>query len=209
MTQELRRQLIHLSVVAFALPVPFLGPKWAVILAAVAVFVNWVVFPLTGRDKLLMREGERFMNGIRWYPVAVLAAQVALPLALAQAVWGVLAVGDCFSNLFGRRYGKVKLPWNRQKSWAGTLGFLVTAFPAAFGLLWLTQHHAPGQSFLSFWIDRAQAGPYELPMMLAITFAGAAVAAVVESLPIPLDDNLTVTGSAALTMVGCLSLLGA
>src|SRR5688572_13875892 len=111
MTPEARRQLVHLSVLLFAVPVPFLGADWAAVMAGLAVFINWVVFPLTGRDRELMRDGEKFLNGIRFYPVAVLAAILLLPLHLAQAAWAVLAVGDAFSNLIGRRYGRVKLPW--------------------------------------------------------------------------------------------------
>lgn len=209
MTPETSRQLIHLCVVAFALPVPFIGPTWAVVLAGVAVFANWVVIPLTGRDKALMREGERFLNGIRWYPVAVLFAQIALPLALAQAAWAILAFGDAFSNLFGRRYGRVKLPWNRAKSWAGTIGFVATAFPASLGLWWLTQHFAPGQSFLTVWADHGLSGPFSIGVVIATTLLGSLVAALFESLPIPLDDNLTVTGSAAIAMAACVIAVGA
>lgn len=209
MTPETRRQIIHLCVVAFALPVPFIGPKWAVILAGFAVFSNWVILPLTGRDQTLMREGERFLNGIRWYPVAVLFAQLVLPLALAQAAWAILAFGDAFSNLFGRRYGRVKLPWNRAKSWAGTAGFVVTAFPAALGIWMLTQRFAPGQSFLEDWARLGLAGPYSLPVAIATTLVGSLVAALVESLPIPVDDNLTVTSSAAIAMAACVIAVGA
>jgi len=207
MTPETRRQLVHLSVVGFAVPVPFLGPRWAVILACVAVFANWVVFPLSGRDRDLMREGESYFNGIRFYPVAVLLANLLLPLALAQATWGVLAVGDSFSNLFGRRYGTVKLPWNRRKSWAGTFGFLATAFPAALALLLFTQRFAPGASFLAAWSERGQAGPWSVLEATSLAFVGALVAAIVESLPIRVDDNLTVTFGAGAAMAAVVAIL--
>ncbi len=201
MTPETRRQLIHLAVVAFAVPVPFLGATWAVVLAGFAVFMNWVVVPLTGRDKEIMREGEKFLNGIRFYPVAVLIALVTLPLHLGQAAWAILAVGDAFSNLIGRRFGAVKLPWNRQKSWAGTIGFLVTAFPAAAAFVAYTQHFAPGATFLSAHAANGLAAPFATSALLAVTFAGAAIAAIVESLPLKLDDNLTVTFGGAAAMV--------
>ena len=200
MSPETRRQLIHLSVGAFAIPVPFLGPKWAVALAGFAVFTNWVIMPLTGRDKELMREGEKFLNGIRFYPVAVLVALLLLPLHLALASWAILAVGDAFSNIFGRAFGTVKLPWNRRKSWAGTLGFFVTAAPAALAFLAYTQHFAPNQSLLERHVTSGLAAPLAIPALVITGLVGAAVAALVESLPIDLDDNLTVTFSAGASM---------
>lgn len=200
MNSELRRQLIHLAVGGFALPVPFLGPKWAVALAGFAVFTNWVIMPMTGRDKELMRDGEKFLNGIRFYPVAVLIGLIALPLHLATAAWAILAVGDAFSNLVGRRYGTVKLPWHEKKSWAGTFGFFVTAFPAAAVMLAYCQHFAPGQTFLSAHGETGLAAPLALPALLASAAVGAFVAAIVESLPISLDDNLSVTIGGGLAM---------
>lgn len=200
MTPELRRQLIHLFVGGFAIPVPFLGPKAAVGLALVAVFANWVIAPLTGGDKALMREGEKFLNGIRFYPVAVLIALIALPLHLALAAWVILAVGDAFSNLVGRKWGSVKLPWHRQKSWAGTGGFFVTAFPAACAMLAYCQHFAPNQSLLTVHVESGLAAPFSLPVVIAVSAAGALIAAIAESLPISLDDNLSVTFGGGLAM---------
>lgn len=200
MTPETRRQLIHLGVGAFALPVPFLGARWAVALAAFAVFVNWVVFPLTGKDADLLREGESFFNGVRFYPVAVLIAMLALPLTLAQGAWAILATGDCFSNLIGRRYGRAKLPWNRPKSWAGTLGFLATAFPAAFLLMLFTQRFAGSQAFWSFWSGRPEIGPFETSALAMIALLGSLAGAIAESLPLKLDDNLSVTFASGAVM---------
>jgi farnesol kinase len=207
MTPEARRQLVHLSVLLFAVPVPFLGADWAAVMAGLAVFINWVVFPLTGRDRELMRDGEKFLNGIRFYPVAVLAAILLLPLHLAQAAWAVLAVGDAFSNLIGRRYGRVKLPWNRAKSYAGTLGFVATAFPAALGFLLYTQHFAAGDAFLAAWRDSGLAAPLPLGSALAVAFLGSAVAAILESLPLRIDDNLSVTIGSGAVMAACLPLV--
>lgn len=200
MNSELRRQLIHLASGLFAVPVPFLGPRWGVVLAAIAVFTNWVILPMTGIDRALMRDGEKFVNGIRHYPLAVLVALVALPLHLALAAWAILAVGDAFSNLVGRAYGRVKLPWHRKKSWAGTFGFFATAMPAAAAMAAFCQHHAPNQSFLAMHVDSGIAAPMALPTLLLATGAGALVAAIAESLPISLDDNLSVTFGGGLAM---------
>lgn len=40
----------------------------------------------------------------------------------------LLCIGDGFAGLIGQTYGKSSLPWNRRKTWEGTIAFIVTAF---------------------------------------------------------------------------------
>ncbi len=204
---ETRRQLVHLGVLLFAVPVPFLGPFWSAALAVAAIVLNWVVLPLTGRDRDFRRDGERFVNGVRVYPIAVLLIIVLFPLKVATASWAVLAVGDAFSNLIGRRFGKTKLPWHTKKTWAGTFGFFITAFPAAAAFFLYTQHFAGGAALLSLWAGSASAAPTSVPVALVATGAGALAAALLESLDIRLDDNLSVSlGSGAVIVALLLAL---
>ena len=116
-------------------------------------------------------------------------------------------LADAFSNLFGRRYGKKKLPWHPKKSWAGSTGFVLTAFPAALAFLLYTQHFAPGASLLPEWRENGLAGPLALGGAVVVSLAGALVAAFVESLPVRIDDNLTVTFSSGAAMAACLAFL--
>ncbi|MGQ0534876.1 MAG: hypothetical protein ACT4PT_02260 [Methanobacteriota archaeon] len=69
--------------------------------------------------------------------VAVLNWLAALPLAFAFAAYGVLGAGDTMSALVGSRYGRHKLPWNRRKSWEGSLAGLVAAATAAVVFSWV------------------------------------------------------------------------
>lgn len=199
-SSETRRQLLHMGVLAFALPVPFLGPRGAVLLSGLAVIANWFVLPLTPLERSLRREGEPFVNGVRLYPVAVLALFLALPLTLAQGAFAVLAVGDGFSNILGRRYGRVKLPWHAKKSWAGTIGFAVTAAPAALLAMIYTDRFGPAQALLPAWHGSPALGPFALGAAAAIAVAGGVVAALFESLDLPLDDNLSVALGAGAIM---------
>jgi len=71
--------------------------------------------------------------------------------------------------------GRHKLPWNPRKSWAGTLGYvLFGGLAAAILLLW----SAPGH--------------YGAGFAIAVAFAAALFAALLESQPLGLDDNLGV-----------------
>lgn len=196
--RENRRQLVHLGVILMALPVPFLGPTWSLALTAGAVINNWVIMPLTGVDRAFNREGEKYLNGVRIYPVAVMILVALLPLPLAVCAWAHLAVGDGFSNLLGRRFGKTnRLPWNPDKSWAGTIGFWITAAPAGVLLMAYAQHFGGTAAFLPFWSEHGP-GAFTVVGMCVLSAAGAAVGAVLESLAIRVDDNLSVSiGSGA------------
>jgi phytol kinase len=90
----------------------------------------------------------------------------------------LLCGGDGLADVVGRRYGRAKLPRQRDKSWAGSLGFILGGL--VFSLLLLAYFDAVG--FLD--LDLASA----LAPLLVTTL----VAAVVEATT-PADfDNLTV-----------------
>ena len=110
MTREDGRQLAHLGVTVFAVPLIWL-PMWVGYAACAAAIVFWwIVVPLLKRDVGFTRPGEPFVNGLRMYPVAVLILLLffqhpeAHPLATPVAAWAVLGVGDAFSNLVGRPF---------------------------------------------------------------------------------------------------------
>ena len=47
-------------------------------------------------------------------------------------IFGVLCFGDGFAELFGRKYGNWKLPWSKDKSWAGSLAFVISSIIFTF-----------------------------------------------------------------------------
>ena len=98
---------------------------------------------------------------------------------VAAAGWCVMAVGDGAATLFGRKWGRRKLPWNRRKSWAGFAAFVLTGVPATALLIW----------------GISQRGEYSpVHLWRALLAAGVAVpfCAALESLPVRLDDNILV-----------------
>jgi uncharacterized protein (TIGR00297 family) len=93
-------------------------------------------------------------------------------------VWGVLAAGDGMATVAGRALGGPALPWNARKTWAGFAAF-VTFGAVAAGLLCV-------------WTLRLPAGAVFAPWVVAASLSVALACALVESLPLGLDDNLTV-----------------
>ena len=176
---ELGRKAVHMAVGGFAFAVRPLGAPLAALAALSAVLFNAFVLPRIG-GRRLWRAGEThqgFALGIVLYPIAVLALVVAFwqRLEVAAATWGILAFGDGMASIVGMTLGRHKLPWNPRKSWAGTLGYvLFGGLAAAILLLWT----APGH--------------YGAGFALTVAFAAALFAALLESQPLGLDDNLGV-----------------
>jgi uncharacterized protein (TIGR00297 family) len=85
-----------------------------------------------------------------------------------------MALGDGAAGLAGVALRGPALPWNREKTWSGFLGFIVAASAGAY--------------VLTRWVAPA----VHPEVALRICAASALVGAIVESLPIQLDDNATV-----------------
>ena len=106
-------------------------------------------------------------------------------LKASQPLWAASDHPDLWrANIIGRRFGRGNaLPWNAEKSFAGSAGFVCGGFGAASALL---------AYFHLFGFIDVSASTY------AATLVIATVCAIVESLPIAsvVDDNFTVTACA-------------
>jgi uncharacterized protein (TIGR00297 family) len=181
---ETLRKLIHIGFGLFAFSLRWLTTTEAAVVAIAAFLFNWLLFPHFG-SKRISRSIHGYDAGMLLYPLAVLVLIVAFPRqpAIAGVAWIVLAFGDGGATLAGRIGAGPRLPWNRDKSLLGMAGFVVFAFPMALLI----------GGFLE-----AQSGLFTLAALIAIVVA---VAAVVETLPLGVNDNVTVPAAAALTML--------
>src|SRR5712691_9091014 len=189
---EARRKLVHMGVGGFALLLRFMTWRQAALMAVAAFFFNWHALPRLG-GRGLWREADRgrgYPLGILLYPLAVLALILVFhdELWKAAAVWGLLAIGDGMAAFIGLAAGGPRLPWNRAKSWAGFLAFVVFGTMAA--------------SVLAAWTLRLPLVAWASAPILALIVPVALVCALVESMPTTLDDNLTVplVGAAAIAL---------
>ena len=194
---ESRRQLVHMAIGGFALLLRYLTWAQAAGLAAVAVAFNLWVLPRIAPNLYRPADAQRgFAAGIVFYPLSVLLLILALPyrLDLAAAVWGVLAFGDGAATLVGSRVNGPRWPWNREKTIAGTAAFVVAGAAAAAGLMW--------------WTSRSLPAPTSPLFIIVASTLAAIVAALFETAPIRLDDNLSVPFVAGATL-WCVSLVTA
>ena len=185
---ETSRQLVHMAMGSFALLLRWL-PWWqAVALAAAALVFNLLVLPRIGASLYRPGDRERGVHGIIFYPLAVLLLLVIFPRRpdIAAASWGILAIGDGIATLVGRTVGGRRWSWNRDKTLAGSAAFAIGG--ACAGV------------FLAWWCRPATLPPPSLWFTVAAPIAAALAAALVETLPVRLDDNLSVAATAGGTM---------
>jgi uncharacterized protein (TIGR00297 family) len=115
-------------------------------------------------------------RGILLYPISVLGLVFIYRhhLEIVGAAWAIMALGDGAAGVMGEALRGPRLPWNRRKTWSGFLAFVIAGTPGAY--------------VLARWINPA------LPedKAWAVSLLAALVGAIVETLPIGLDDNVSV-----------------
>ena len=184
---ELKRKALHLGALVIPTGILLLGRTVALwLLTPLAVFavaadlarvrvpvvhrfINWVFAPIMRPEEQPPLGGPFVINGATWMCVSAALCAWLLPENMAAAALAMLMVGDGAAAVVGRRYGRTRYPFS-PKSVEGSLAFFVTAFLAAipFGVV---------------------GGD---PLSLGTLGVGAFTAALVEALPIPINDNLRV-----------------
>jgi dolichol kinase len=162
---------VALPVLAWVLPRPT-AAAGLVALALVSVVVDftrlqfrWARYHFLRRTRVLLRVHERRgFAGATYMAAAYAAAFLLFPAPLAVAGMLYNGLGDASAALVGRRFGRHRTAWG--KSWEGFAAALVVCLAVGFAV--------PG-------------------IAPAAALAGALAAAVLEFLPLPLDDNLRVT----------------
>jgi len=173
------RKLVHMSMLIFAFLLPFLTWVEAAGCAVLALIFNVFILPRLEVD-LGKRPGSgaeaKVWTGIVIYPISVLALILFYrhSLYIVAAVWAIMALGDGMASIAGEALRGPALPWNRGKTWTGFLGFLLAGTAGAY--------------VLARWVNP------QLPQarILLVCAATALVGALVETVPIRLDDNATV-----------------
>ena len=194
---ETTRQWVHIGFGAGALLLPFVNWYQAVILVAAAVVFNIRLLRKLAGDRLHrpIELQQAVPAGLVLYPTSLLVLLLMLPsrLDVVAGAWGILAVGDGAATLVGRRWGTVRWPWNSRKSVAGSMALILAGGAAAMFLCW--------------WCRSTVVPPPYLWFSISAPIVAAIVAAAAETVPIRLDDNVSVpiTAAAALWAMSLLS----
>ncbi len=183
---EHERKLLHVAMGGFALSLRYVAWWHAALLAIAALIFNLLVLPRVAGH--LYRPDEpagSARSGIVLYPISVLVLVLVFAnrLDIAAAAWAILAVGDGMATIAGRRLGWGAIPWNRGKSFAGAFALFFCGGLAGALIAW--------------WC-RPNVTPAPEPWFSVVApFVAALVATFVETIPVKLDDNVSVPASAA------------
>jgi len=195
---ELRRRVWHISPGCLPVILWFVPHR-----DPISSTLQWVLFGIISalalriflQYRLIRRSGERGSRGtaaVLGYAVSVMASLLLFPAQaeIGLAVLSILAFGDGAATLGGLLAARRPLPWNQEKTWAGLLSFLIVGTLATAVIYWRETHNleaqTPGVSF-----------------GVAMMCAGLAciIAAIAESIPSRINDNIRVGIAAAVGMV--------
>jgi uncharacterized protein (TIGR00297 family) len=202
-TSEVARQSVHVAVGALALALPWLTWPQAVLLGAAGVLFNLILLPRL-LPRLFRPEDRRqpLLSGIVLYPAAVLGLILLFPsrLDLAAIAWVILAASDGMATLVGAHVKTSRLPWNPEKSIGGLAAFVVFGGAAAVATaFWMSGNSPTNTSIVAF---AGSTGASTLALVVVPLLATTA-AAFVETVPIKLNDNISVPAIAALVLWSC------
>ena len=173
---DLVREGIHASgvfmpVIAGLIGVPAVGALIVIIALTYTVSELWRLegksLPLISsitRHATSQSELYGFAAAPLYFAAGILFTLVVFPHPASYAAIAMFCFGDSAASLFGGRISAT-LPFNKAKTWEGSLAGLVFAFLA--GMLFL-------------------------PSKPLLAFIGAAIAMTVEVLPLPVNDNVLV-----------------
>ncbi len=186
------RQLEHLAPIAFAFFLRFLS--WPQAIGCGLIALLYGLFVSSRLWRITSRPGESklwFSPGKVAYATGILGLLLVFRDAnyIVGAVWANLSVGDAASNVIGRKFGRKRIIWNPDKTWLGTLAGFLLSVPAAWALIiW---NGLPGDVTK----PNGSAWLYAIAVSLACSL--------VETLPLPIDDNLTIciAGGATLAVI--------
>jgi phytol kinase len=153
-----------------------------------AIGVGWLSDPAGVQAMTRTGNPRELLRGPLYYGLVFVGCTIAFwrtsPVGITALM--LMCGGDGLADIIGRRFGTQKLPFNPDKSWAGSAAMLGGSVSFAFGML--------------VWFDRLRL--FEPALNLGTTFiligAIAVVATAVEALPLQDIDNLTIAAVAVL-----------
>ena len=181
---DVLREIIHAS--GFFVPVlcSFIGvPAVALMICiVVALYIISELLRMDGKNLLFIStvthhaasqaELYEFAATPIYFAVGILLALLLFPPPISSAAIAIFALGDSAASIFGGLVSKRPLPFNKTKTLEGSLAGFFFAFLAG-----------------SFFISPLKA------------LVGAAVAMIVEYLPLPVNDNILVPLCTGLTLM--------
>ena len=138
------RKVIHISgaLIPFLAGENLFGKKLmiALVVLGLAAYLALEIFKKRlSRDTLLLFYRENELKGFSIEPLSYIFSVLSLlslsffiDETLCFAAIAILAAGDGVAGVIGRRYGKHRLSFNKEKSWEGSLSGFIAALLTGF-----------------------------------------------------------------------------
>lgn len=201
-TGEIVRKTLHMlpGFLPFALvlvPHPETLDRTSLLVVA-AITVALTAIYLLSHRVVRRPDEDNFLSTALSYPAVILFMLIVFPqhAEFTCVVVVVLALGDGSAYLGGKLFGKRRLPWNSDKTWAGLFSFILVAGPIAALAYWLEAN----ASAVAYWGNRAEiAVPASMALVCGVT--AALCGSLAESLPMRITDNLRVGIAASAAVI--------
>jgi phytol kinase len=200
-SQQLSRKLIHIGtgplfVLCWNLFTPAPEARWLAALVPLAITAQFVLVGIgvikdPAAVKAMSRTGDprEILRGPLYYGIVFVVVTLVFwresPVGVVALM--VLCGGDGLADVIGRRWGRAKLPWSADKSWAGSAAMLLGSF--LFGFVSVMLMSALGRF----------GAPLVPPRAADAIAIIAIVATAVEAIPAHDIDNVTVPLAAIAT----------
>jgi uncharacterized protein (TIGR00297 family) len=174
--------------VGFAALLRYITWPQAATLAAGALAFNLLLLPRVAPGILRPTDSGGHRAGVVFYPISVLLLVLIFRsrLDIVAAAWAVMACGDGAATIAGTWFDGPRLPWNREKTWSGLVGFVAAG--------------SIGAVAMSTWVASAITPAPAPAFTLWAPIVACVAAAFVETIPVKLDDNLSVPFTAGLVL---------
>ncbi len=138
--------------------------------------------------KAMSRSGDRreILRGPLYYGIIFVLLTIIFWKTSPIGIVGLMLMcgGDGLADILGRKWGHLKIPWNRGKSIIGSFGMLLGGWILSVFIV---------RIFIAEGVFTASIGTYLIPITII-----AVVGTLVESLPLKDIDNITITLSAVI-----------
>lgn len=133
--------------------------------------------------KAMSRMGDRreILRGPLYYGIIFVVLTIVFWKSSPIGIVGLMLMcgGDGLADILGRKWGKVKIPWNRNKSLVGSAGMFFGGWILSIFVIWV---------FIAAGVFSSPINDYFLPITII-----AVVGTFIESLPLKDIDNITIT----------------
>ena len=150
----------------------------------IAIGLGWLQDPAAVKAMTRTGNPREILRGPLFYGLVFVVCTLCFwrnsPIGIVALM--LMCGGDGLADIVGRRFGAHKLPFNPEKSWAGSAAMFGGSFAFALGML--------------VWFAHLGLLSFSLGETAGVVAAIALIATLVEALPLRDIDNLTLTGTA-------------